>query len=288
MIANTGLMGNNAMRYMHKIRNWFLVALGGAILFLGGLLLWHTQATSLLNLPGLVLVLGGTLLASMIGHSPRPVLALLRRMPQLFRGGPVMDFADHQPLLEIAQLHRRGAVRSAEQAVEGLRDPFLRIGTRLALDPHNGEELVRVLEWRIRHQKEQDAAEVRIVRTMATFAPAFGLLGTLLGLISLLGQLGTSGLEQIGMAMGFGLMSTLYGLVTANLVFRPLALKLEDRSRQRLSWMNFLTDAVVMLHQRQHPQMLAEYLQTGLDGPPMAIPGAPTTAPLRLVLGRAA
>lgn len=274
------------MRYMRKLRNWLLFMLGGTILILGALLLWHGQGASLLNLPGLVLVLGGTLVASMIGHSPKPVLALLRSVPRLFRGGPPPQFVDRQTLLDIAQLHRRGAPRAAEQAVEQLRDPFLRIGARLALDPHSGEELARVLEWRIRRQKEQDAAEVRIVRTMAIFAPAFGLLGTLLGLISLLGQLGSSGLEQIGMAMGFGLMSTLYGLVVANLLFRPLALKLEDRSRQQLSWMNFLTEAVVMLHQRQHPQVLADYLQTSLDETPATTPGSPP--PLRLALGRAA
>jgi chemotaxis protein MotA len=248
------------------------------------LLLVRGQGLTFINLPGLVLVVGGTLLASVIGHSPRPVLALLRRVPQLFRAGPEAGFVDRQPLVQIATLYRRGSVRAAEQAVETLQDPYLRAGARLALDPNAGEELSRVMDWRLRRQKEQDAAEVRILRTMSTFAPAFGLLGTLFGLISLLGELGTSGLQQIGMSMGFGLMSTLYGLVTANLLFRPLALKLEDRSRQRLSWMSFLTEALVMLHQRQHPTLIAEYLDSGLDAPEMA--AAP--APVQLALSKAA
>lgn len=267
-----------------KMKIGLLILLSGVVLVLLGVVLTRIPGLSFINLPGLILVVGGTLVASVIGHGPRPVLDLLRRIPSLFRSGDDGEFVDHQALLQIATLYRRGSVRGAEQTVEALQDPFLKNGARLALDPNSGEELTRMLEWRVRRQKEQDAAEVRIFRTMATFAPAFGLLGTLFGLISLLGQLGASALHDIGLSMGFGLMSTLYGLVTANLVFRPLALKLEDHSRRRLSWLGFLSEALIMLHQRQHPTLIAEYLATGAELP--AAPNPP--AALRLVLDKAA
>ncbi|MFO8151951.1 motility protein A [Thioalkalivibrio sp.] len=223
-------------------------------------LLWLSLGLSGVNLPGLALVLGGTLLASVIGHSPGPVLSLLRRIPVLFRETQTSTAVDYKPFLQIAERYRRGDVRGAEQAATAIQDPFLRGGTRLALDPHNGEELGRMLHWRIRQQKEDDHRDIRILRTMATFAPAFGMLGTLFGLVAMLGSLGQSGLEHIGMAMGFALMSTLYGLLIANLVFRPLALKLEDRSRQQLLHMNMLVDAIMMLYERQHPVLIGEFM----------------------------
>jgi chemotaxis protein MotA len=82
--------------------------------------------------------------------------------------------------------------------------------------------------------------------------------------------------------MGFALMSTLYGLLAANLLFRPLALKLEDRSRQRLTRMGFLAEAVLMLFERQHPTVIGEYLDSGLQEWTQP-PQAPTRQPLALV-----
>lgn len=227
-----------------------------------------------INLPGLILVLGGTFLASIIGHSPRPVMDLLRRVPSLFKEQEEPGTDDYKPFTNVADRYRRGDVRGAEQAAQAIKDPFLRGGTRLALDPHNGEELGRMLQWRMRQQKERDNRDIRILRTMATFAPAFGMLGTLLGLVSLLGDLGQSGMEYIGVAMGFALMSTLYGLLAANLLFRPLALKVEDRSRRQLLHMNFLVDAIMMLYERQHPVLIGEFMNSVQPGPDPKLPGA--------------
>jgi len=244
-------------------------------------LLWLSLGLSGINLPGLVLVLGGTFVASVIGHSPGPVLSLLRRLPSLFRETQPATAVDYKPFLHIADRYRRGDVRGAEKAATAIQDPFLRGGTRLALDPHNGDELGRMLQWRIRQQKEDDNRDIRILRTMATFAPAFGMLGTLFGLVAMLGSLGESGLEYIGMAMGFALMSTLYGLLIANLVFRPLALKMEDRSRQQLLHMNLLVDAIMMLYERQHPVLIGEFMSAARPDQASA-PTAPKGRPMSL------
>ena len=274
------------------LRNKLYLMAGSALVLLCGIFLWNGRGLTLVNLPGLVLVLGGTFLSSVIGHSLPPVQELLRRLPALLREPLEPTMLDRDALLHIAGLYRRGDVRNAEQAVQALQDDFLRQGAQLALDPHSGEELGRILQWRIRRRQEQDAAEIRIVRTMAGFAPAFGMLGTVLGLVSLLDRLGQSGVAQMGMAMGFGLLSTLYGLLAANLLLRPLALKLEERSRRRLSHMDFLLEAVVMLYERQHPLLLAEYLDSqgqGTTTAPALVP--PATVPAshkmqRLAWGR--
>lgn len=239
-----------------------LVLAAVAALTLTTVLLSRLAGLSWLNIPGLVLVVGGTLIASVIGHSAGSVLDLLRRLPKLYREPMETGDEDYQPFLRVADLYRRGAVRNAEKAVLAIKNPFLSSGARLALDPHSGEELGRVLQWRMRRQREADNADIRILRTMATFAPAFGMLGTLVGLVGLLGSLGQAELDYIGVSLGFALMSTLYGLLAANLLFRPLALKLEGRSRQQMLHMNFLLDAITMLYERQHPVLIGEYLES--------------------------
>ena len=245
--------------------------LGGALLLLRG------RGLGFVNLPGLVLVLGGSLVASVIGHGADAVLGLLGRIPRILREPVEVAFADRQAFVRVAQAHRRGDLRGAERALSDIQDPFLEAGARLALDPQQGPDLARLLQWRIRDRKERDQRDIRILATLATFAPAFGMLGTLFGLISLLQGLGHSGLGEMGVAMGFALLSTLYGLVAANLLFKPVAIKLEDRSRQRLAWMGFLLEALVMLYERRHPLTIDEYFDSREVPPAAAVPS--TTAP---------
>jgi chemotaxis protein MotA len=271
LLQNQSILSGEPM-----LRKKIHVAVSAVLILLSAVLLWRLSGVFFINLPGLLLVLGGTYLASVISHTNGRVLELLRRVPLLLREPPAETFDDRRAFLQMAGMYRRGDVRGAERAALELRDEFLRNGARLALDPQGAGELNRMLQWQLRQCKERDAGEVRILRTMATFAPAFGMLGTLFGLVSLLGDLGNSGLEQIGLTMGFALMSTLYGLLAANLLFRPLALKLEERSRGRLHHMGFLLEALVMLHQRQHPLAIGEYLDSEM---PPAQPGSQPRTP---------
>ncbi len=269
---------------MNKTRLY--IGLGAAVMLLCALLLLAGMGLSLVNLPGLILVLGGTYLASVIAHGNGRVIAVLRKAPAMLRDARDEASDDQRPFLRVADAYRRGDVRGAEGLARALADPYLREGVHLALDARNGEEILQVLQWRIRHRKEQDGDEVRIFRTMSTFAPAFGMLGTLLGLVSLLDDLSMAGLEQIGVSMGFALMSTLYGLLAANLLFRPLALKLEGRSRRAVHHMGFWLDALIMLHERRHPVLIGEYLASAGTQPAPA-EAKPALAEVRaLALGR--
>ena len=62
-------------------------------------------------------------------------------------------------------------------------------------------------------------------------APAMGLIGTLIGLVQMLGNLDDP--SSIGPSMAVALLTTFYGAVLANMVFMPLAAKLERKLGRR-------------------------------------------------------
>ncbi len=220
-----------------------------------------TISGMLVNLAGLLFVVGGTLLTAIISQGHEPVTAMLQRIPTLFRPS-VHDLGTDQALfLRIAELHRRRSVRMVEMAVKGLQDEFLRQGAQMINDRSERKELMRVLQWRIAHAKEGDKRGLRVLQSMLGFAPAFGMLGTLLGLLNLLFGLGESGLSEIGMAMGFAMITTVYGLALANLVIKPLLIKMEQQSRERLAWLLVKYEALLMLHEQQHPALIHESLE---------------------------
>ncbi len=149
----------------------------------------------------------------------------------------------------------------------------------MVVDGCSDRELNRTVVWRLANLKEEEKGRLRIIHSMAGFAPAFGMVGTLIGLSRMLFSLGNEGLAEVGAAMGFAMITTVYGLVTAVLILKPIAIKMEHRSRERLAWQHIKYELLLMLSQKEHPTMMREALQAlaverGLRAEPAAF-GSP-------------
>ncbi len=62
--------------------------------------------------------------------------------------------------------------------------------------------------------------------------------------------------------MALALITTLYGILLANLIFKPIAIKLERRMEQRLMLMNLLREGMVLLAERRTPAFIRETMKT--------------------------
>lgn len=212
------------------------------------------------NLSGLLVVVGGTIAATLVCRPLREVKRVLRRLPSLAHDELPSINREIQQLLYIADQVRHGYLRAAEDELTQVQNAFLRSGLQMVLDRSPMEDIAKVLRWRMEGLRNAEATDVQILRTMAGFAPALGMLGTLFGLVHMLHDLGSSNLTQIGSAMAFALMTTLYGIVTANLFFKPLAMKMERRTQQQLAQLALLQEGILMTYERQHPTMIKETL----------------------------
>lgn len=252
-------------RILHTRKSTQLGLLFGALLLALIVTLSHTHWLTLLNLPGLALVLGGTVAATVVARPLREVVQVLKSVPTLMHDQAIALDADVEQLLEVAHWHRAGRISAAEQAAEQVAHPIVRDGAQMVLDREPLEHVVKTLQWRIAALHNQERGDAQLLRSMAMFAPAFGMLGTLFGLIQMLSNLGTAALPQLGATMSFALITTLYGLVLANLLLKPLAIKAEQRAQHKTVAMNVLLEGIVLLHQRRHPTVIRETLAAYLD-----------------------
>jgi chemotaxis protein MotA len=219
----------------------------------------------ILDLPGLLVVLGGTLVATMISQSRRAVFSLLGPLPHKLAAPAEEREEILRALLKLADYYRRSDIRGAETVVKALPASFLQTGLYLVIDRYSKDHLIRILQWHIGKKRDELESEVLLLQTMGNYAPAFGMLGTLFGLINMLYGLGESRLDHLGMSMGFAMMTTVYGLIAANLMFKPLAVKLQRQVQQRLAWMYAQYEAVLMIYERQPPQLIKAYLDAFVD-----------------------
>ncbi len=182
------------------------------------------------NGPGMLIVVGGTIAATLINQKLRYVIGAFSVAMNAFldRGRPIHEIVT--AVQELTQTAKKEGPLGLEK-VE-VSDPFLARGVNLVIDGMEKEFVLssmkhELAQLRTRHQRGQ-----QIFRFMASTAPAMGMIGTLIGLVNMLQTLDDP--ASIGPAMAVALLTTFYGAVLAFLVFGPIAEKLEARTKEEV------------------------------------------------------
>lgn len=232
------------------------------VLLISVLFVTAESPQSFINLPGLAIVLAGTMAATFISYPLKEVVRVVRLVGLVFRRENTYTHDDIKELVDMSRLWFKGDIRAVEAALEKARNPFLRTGIQLVIANTKEEEILDLLRWRIARLKAREYAEAQIFRTMANYAPAFGMIGTLVGLVNMLEVMGAGTLEVIGPRMAVALLTTFYGILLANLVFKPIAVKLERRTEERLIAMNMVLEGISLIGKRRLPSFIEETLNS--------------------------
>lgn len=151
---------------------------------------------------------------------------------------------DAERFVRIASLWKGGKIKAVEDEADAVKSPFVKTGMRLLVDGMPADAIVTVLEWRMKQQEALERKEAAVFRTMAAYAPAFGMAGTLIGLVNMLRLMGDGATaQQIGANLAFALITTLYGLVLANAFLKPIAAKIETKTYDHLQVMAAIAEA---------------------------------------------
>lgn len=214
------------------------------------------------NLPGLSIVLGGTISATLFSYPIHEVIRGLKNVGVVLKTERAYTREDLREIVEISRLWFAGNIAAVEKRMPHIHNQFLQNGVQMVVDGAPIEDIRELLQWRIDKLKAKEAVESHLFRSMAMYAPAFGMLGTLFGLVSMMQGMDDEGIGNIGRNMGFALVTTLYGIVFANLMFKPVAIKLERRTERRLMQMSVLMEGVTLLVLKRSPSFIDIYMDT--------------------------
>lgn len=220
------------------------------------------------NMPGLAIVLGGTIAATLLSYPLTEVLQVFRVFMIIFLKDHVGRYAreNEEEIVTISRLWYQADLQAVETELEKIKNPFLRTGIQLVIDGTPLPDIHALLQWRINRSRAKELAQAQIFRTMAAYAPAFGMLGTLFGLINMLYQMQGTEFESIGRNMGIALITTLYGILLANLIFKPIAIKFERRTDHRVALMNIAMEGIMLISERRSPAFTRELMHTYMEG----------------------
>ena len=237
----------------------FLGLFSGVLLILWAVMDQGALATYW-DVASLRIVLGGTVAALAISHKG----ALLRRLPRLVLrvfGRSRMKAAQvRDSLVELAHKARKEGLLSLEDAIEDLEDDFMKDAVQLLADATPPEQIREILDNEIAHQSEHQSRGTALFRTAGTVAPAFGMIGTLIGLIQMLTDLDSP--DHIGAGMAVALTTTLYGTLLANLLFIPMANKLDERDDEEVFLRRMIRDGILAIQEGLNPRFIEDKLNT--------------------------
>ena len=202
---------------------------------------------ALADAPSAAIVFGGTALAAVLRCGWRDGAAAMRSVAHLWQPGFDVDKARSGLAVQVQGIARDGLLR-AQPHHSG--DAEFDEATDAMLERRSVGALLAAHEI---HRNRRLAASTRAVRFLgqaAELAPVFGLVGTLISLSQLPGD-GVGKGAMTG-AIAMAVVTTLYGLLLANLVLAPLArmveraAEAEEDGRQQLTdWLAAQIEAAV-------------------------------------------
>ncbi|MCK9993552.1 MAG: chemotaxis protein MotA [Alphaproteobacteria bacterium] len=232
-----------------------ILGLGGGVLLVLISVMLGGNAVAFLNLPSLLIVLGGTITVTMISYSIPEMLNTQRLILQtLFTArDDVQQIA--REVIAISERARRQGEKDIERLIKTLADkPMLARGFTMILDGIPAADVEQILRQEVSAMVNRHNRSAGILRRAAEVAPAMGLIGTLVGLVQLLGNLQQP--DTIGPAMALALLTTLYGTVLSNMVFAPLASKLERNSANEAMILQVYALGAASISRQENPRRL--------------------------------
>ncbi len=210
------------------------------------------NGSSLLNGPAFLIVFGGSIGASLLHFSPK-----------VFWHGLRMSFWVLMPrkqnltgliakILQWSGRARKEGLLGLEAVLDREQDPLARVGLQLLVDGNEADVIREVMELHIDSRERFDLQASRVFEALGGYAPTTGILGTIIGLIQVMKNLEDPVSLGGGIAVAF--VSTIYGVVLANLVFLPIANKLKWHVQSHSQREELLMEGLLAIAEGENPR----------------------------------
>ena len=240
---------------------WLGCILGSLLIFCAIVFGGQEGLTPFWNTSALCIVFGGTAAALFIAFPVKSILKSLYAVKTCF----VQQKQNAESIIEqivfFAESVRREGLLVQEHRLESIRDPFLAEGLHLIIDGLPKKTVESILNNEIETLQYRHHQGRNIILHCGKYAPAFGMVGTLIGLILMLTQLNA---ETVGPGVAVAILTTLYGIIAANLFFLPIAEKLKQRHEAEMRIKAMIVQGVLAIQSGEHPRIIQMQLLTFL------------------------
>ncbi|GAA4344735.1 flagellar motor protein [Angustibacter luteus] len=217
-------------------------------------------------LPPLLLVFVGTIGAGLAGGLLSDAKKSAAALKDAFMGAPTSADETVATVVRLAESARREGLLALESAVQDIEDAFLRQGLQSAIDGADPEELRDILYAQIDTKRAEDKRAAKFYADMGGYAPTIGIIGTVIGLVHVLENLSEP--AELGHLIAGAFVATLWGVLSANILWLPIASRLKRLSESACHQMEVAVEGVLAIQSGTSPRVVQEKLQSFLPPAP--------------------
>jgi chemotaxis protein MotA len=241
-------------------------AIGIVVAFVGlalGATMEGSQIPAFFNVPALVIIMSGTIGSVMASNSFEGMKAI----PTLYKkaiGGEVPDLNERaQLLVGLAERARREGLLALDDEIAKIDDAFVKKGLQLVVDGTDADVVAEVLEIETEAMAGRHGVMAKVFKDAGGFAPTIGIIGTVMGLVHVLENLSQP--EELGHLIAGAFVATLWGVLTANVLWLPIGNKLKRVGEIEAHHMQLVMEGVLAVQAGANPRVIEQKLLSFLS-----------------------
>ena len=231
----------------------------GIVGVIGGNVMEGGSPSALINIPGFMIVIVGSLGAGIMSVPMETVKKMPKLLGRAFKQQDLDPAAMVPQFEQMADRARREGLLSLEEEAGKIEDEFTRKGMQLIIDGTDPEALREIMETEITSMEERHHAGIGFLEGIGAYAPTLGVLGAIMGLITVLGHLGDEGAD-LGEGIAVAFVASFYGVFTANLIWLPLANKLKLKSKEEVQVREIAMEGLLAIQAGDNPRVVKDKL----------------------------
>lgn len=233
----------------------------GVILILGALLMGGSIG-AYIDIPSVIIVMGGCVAALLTAFPMGNLMSLPAVMKKSIQVPTTSPAELLGQMVRFAEVARRDGILALEGMTDEMKDDLLINGIKMAVDGTDPDLIEAIMEADIENMLIRHEAGKGMFDAAGKYAPAFGMIGTLIGLVAMLANMEDP--SAIGAGMAAALLTTLYGAIVANVIFMPMADKLNLRNEEELLAKTIIIKGVMAIQAGDNPRVVEQKLKTFL------------------------
>jgi chemotaxis protein MotA len=230
------------------------------VAILGGAMVEGTSLGTLMNIPAIMIVCGGTAGVTLAAVG----MDTFKSMPKLIMRAANTASPDlagqASTLVGFAEKARKDGLLSLEGDVAQIDDAYMRRGMQLVVDGTEAAAVRDVMEGEIDAMAARHAQGTGAFEKAGGYAPTIGILGAVFGLMHALGYLDQP--EKLGPAIAGAFVATLLGVGVANVVMLPVGNRLSALSLEEQGLREMTMEGILAIQAGENPRTVSERLQT--------------------------
>ncbi len=223
------------------------------------------SVSKFLDIKSAGIVIGGAFAALLIAFPVSRAINTIKFIALAFARRRLQeDFLEvYETVMRLAEKRSAGEIIT-DADIEDIQNDNLRewVQDFIAVDVVSEEMITEIIQSEIEMYNYRAFEEIDVLRFLGAAAPAFGMVGTVVGLILMLGAASgdNTSISDVMGSMSVALITTLYGVLLAQLIFIPVASKRFQLKESNVKLLEMIQEGILYLKRKELAEVASQDL----------------------------